>query len=219
MYSAIASHTGFSDLSTELRNAIYNLALVADGPLNFAIPLSDDDRALKLRIQHEGKINVNLLLVSRQVRDEATPVLCGANTFEVGPRMTSRFLNTIVPSKKHLRRIRYLWIEPSSVAAFEALRALVGEEHEDKIMLHAYEVYPRVLTDALPDWRLELAKARAGTNRALDMDCITFVASAATPGWWPGQHLPGQTAAVRETAFEKARRGAGPHHRLQFTRK
>lgn len=109
----MASYAGFSDLSQKLKNTIHDLTLVVDGPLNFAIPLSDDDRALKLRDQHEDKINVNILLVNHQVQDEATPLLYGANVFQFGPAITSRFLNMIGPSKKHLRRIRFLWIEPT----------------------------------------------------------------------------------------------------------
>lgn len=66
---------GFLDLPRELRDAIYELALVADGPIDV------------LRLQNasssSGPANLApvLLRLSRQILHEALPVLYGLNTF------------------------------------------------------------------------------------------------------------------------------------------
>ncbi|UJO22124.1 uncharacterized protein CLAFUR5_09090 [Fulvia fulva] len=80
------ARANFFMLPPELRNRIYELVLVASPPLIIKLPkYSRLTKIYRWRTidQPYGQIPIEILRVSRQVRQEALPIFLGANTFEL----------------------------------------------------------------------------------------------------------------------------------------
>ncbi|KAK5699345.1 hypothetical protein LTR17_023314 [Elasticomyces elasticus] len=128
---------GFLDLPPEIRSVIYGLALRLEKPLqlngrlgsppsvvnyvyspHLYILYGKEDEIEHVQPAHPTtpNLNVNLLQVSRQVYDEAVPILYGANTFafsaigRASDALLHSFLQEIGTSRKHLRHIKLLEI-------------------------------------------------------------------------------------------------------------
>ncbi|KAG8163708.1 hypothetical protein KVR01_007005 [Diaporthe batatas] len=108
--------TGFLSLPSELRNKIYELSLVK-GEDTFA--LSENIRRY---FYHKRGLASGLLLASKAIHREASPILYGQNRFdfcEVSPRELRTFLNQI--GKNNASYIRHVTID------FPGFRSLYGE--------------------------------------------------------------------------------------------
>lgn len=94
------------DLPPELRNMVYELVLVQDQAISFGnkSPLPSDSPAINTEPTHHLKSLLALTQVSRQLRDETTPVLFGRNTFQV-LLSTKRHDGPLTQFKRQLRSV------------------------------------------------------------------------------------------------------------------
>lgn len=89
---------GFFDLSAELRNKRYELALVQPTPLRVGstwtnIPLRRDEQEHEALQHPKCDLTTNILLASRAAHTEATSFLYGSNTFCISAGDILDFLN------------------------------------------------------------------------------------------------------------------------------
>ncbi|KAK4898183.1 hypothetical protein LTR27_004190 [Elasticomyces elasticus] len=146
---------GFLDLPTEIRNVIYDLALRHEKSLQLdSYPptppkVVNYDYAKHITLLYGDErdrypspppptpyLNASLLQVSRQVYDEAVPILFGANTFafsalyRASESLLHTFLQGIGTSRKHLRHIKILEIHNYATLR-SALHLLKDAKHLD----------------------------------------------------------------------------------------
>ncbi|KXT02939.1 hypothetical protein AC578_10598 [Pseudocercospora eumusae] len=81
-HKADQAKTGFLDLPPELRNAIYDFALVRPDPIRFELARNNEFGDIsRIHSYQYGYFALNLLRTCAQVFHEATKVFYGANTF------------------------------------------------------------------------------------------------------------------------------------------
>lgn len=104
---------GFLDLPAELRNQIYELALVHHGELQ-ATSIVPKSGVRKVRFVYSNRTTfqasdfaISLLLVNRQVNLESSPVLYGSNSFSFLTVHTAWYWSTIIDrSVRYLKNVR-----------------------------------------------------------------------------------------------------------------
>ncbi|KAK3620085.1 hypothetical protein LTR56_023623 [Elasticomyces elasticus] len=175
---------GFLDLPPEIRNIVYSLALHHEDslqldkhPVRLVNYRHQSRRRHKreLRLKQIAYINVSLLRVSRQVYNEAAPVLYGSNTFAFSTLQTYSeacllaFLTHIGNSRTHLRRIKIGRINNYTTLR-TALHLLKAAKQLDSFecscsVLHKLNVFPGNVKLLVP-WLKTLQKtARTSLGR------------------------------------------------------
>lgn len=173
---------GFMDLSAELRNKVYELALVQATPLRVGatwsnLPPRRDEQEYEALQHPPPALTTNILLVSRTVHAEATAMLYGGNTFCVYAGDLLVFIDTIgADSAKHLRTFRLLGVhhhnEYSLAGAFAGFDML---QNLQSVRIAANHIRAGKLIRIMAPW----AKA-LHAKRGLDpVDILDFDTSGA----------------------------------------
>ena len=104
------------DLSAELRNKVYELALVQATPLRVGttwsnVPPRRDEQEYQALQHAKCDLTTNILLASRAIHTEATSFLYSENTFCIYAGDVLVFIDAIgTDSAKHLRNFRLLGV-------------------------------------------------------------------------------------------------------------
>ena len=107
----------FLDLPAEIRNLVYSHLYVHHDPIfpfSHRQPPGQCRDYFNLRFPLRPTLRLNLLLTCRQIRDEASVILYGRNTFRFiregskieGPNLTRRFMEIIGPDNR--RRVKHV---------------------------------------------------------------------------------------------------------------
>ena len=155
------------DLSAELRNKIYELALVQATPLRVGatwsnLPPRRDEQEYEALQLPNCDLSPNILLASRAIHTEAGAMLYGGNTFCVYAGDLLVFIDTIGSSSaNHLRDIRLLGVhhhnEYSLAGAFSGLTML---PNLGSVRIAANHIRAGKLVRLMATWAKKLHAAR-----------------------------------------------------------
>ena len=176
----------FVDLSPKPRNRIYALVLLNTN----AAPIgtyADTRHLLDLEPFHEAKLrsrkssNIvsSILATDRQIHEEATPMLYGGNSFNLGG-VAHKFLTTNGASAKFVRTISSAWIPGHELGP--SLKLLMPESRLQHLLLGPHWV-PADLVEILLDWTFETTQQRTGTKLPLPVDMLHFAQSTSVHSW------------------------------------
>ncbi|KAK5715667.1 hypothetical protein LTR17_016736 [Elasticomyces elasticus] len=200
---------GFLDLPPEIRNVIYGLALHHEKPLQLdgrppkPPKVVNYEYAKHITLLYGDKrdrhppppaptpyLNASLLQVSRQVYDEAVPILYGANTFafsalcRASEGLLHAFLQEIGTSRKPLRRIKIFAIHNYATLR-SALHLLKEAKHLDSFECSSNVLRKLIRTSNVKSfipWLKTLQKtASAEPEREAALDILLINSHAEPP--------------------------------------
>ncbi|SMY29155.1 unnamed protein product [Zymoseptoria tritici ST99CH_1A5] len=175
--------TGFFKLSAELRNEVYKLCLHSDEPVDVLCHLSAGGQPMLTMVEPlAGSFQPNLLATCKAVRNEATSILYGSNTFvfrrvtNIGRRI--RYFGQLDSANGQLIRQVELENFPSCELSsvfqefgwLHGLRSLVVHEGQGPGGFHNPQAWSEHLAPMMRAW----LKARDGEDIESLLDILQF---------------------------------------------
>lgn len=164
----------FLDLSAELRNRIYSLALITNED---SITLCKDAYVNRVDPPKKHFLSPKILASCKQIHQEATPILYGSNSIMIRQYTYRSHIASIGDSRQYLRNVGFRYCHRQALFK-QALTTLKDVEHIQTLTIdgectHHYGT-PQKMAKGLGPFIRHLHKKRAGTEKKQAMDVLQF---------------------------------------------